>query len=59
MAKYSSERVSMIKQLGDFKVFGTFHLSPIGELVGYNQKLQPQEVVIEVVREVVGNSSCA
>jgi hypothetical protein len=59
MAKYSSERVSMIKQLGDLKVFGTYHLSPIGELVGYNEKFQPQEVVVEVVREVVGNSSCA
>jgi hypothetical protein len=34
-------------------------LSPIGELVGYNEKFQPQEVVVEVVREVVGNSSCA
>jgi hypothetical protein len=34
-------------------------LSPIGELVGYNEKFQPQEVVVEVVKEVVGNSSCA
>jgi hypothetical protein len=41
-----------------YKVFGTFHLSPIGELVGYNEKFQPQEVVIEVVRKVVGDSSC-
>jgi hypothetical protein len=38
MAKYSNERVFMIKLLGDLKVFGAFHLSPIGELVGYNEK---------------------
>jgi hypothetical protein len=36
----------MIKLLGDLKVFGTFHLSSIGELVGYNEKFQPQEVVV-------------
>jgi hypothetical protein len=42
MAKYSSERVFMIKLLGDLKVFGTFHLSSIGELVGYNEKFQAQ-----------------
>jgi hypothetical protein len=59
MAKYSNEKVFMIKLLGDLKVFGTFHLSPIGELVGYNEKFQPQEVVVEVVREVVGNFSYA
>jgi hypothetical protein len=39
MAKYSNERVFMIKFLGDLKVFGTFHLSQVGELVGYNEKL--------------------
>jgi len=44
----------MIEHLGDLKVFRTFHLSPIGELVGYNEKFQPQEVVVEVK-----NSSCA
>jgi hypothetical protein len=55
MAKYFSERMSMIEFLGDLKVFDTFHLSPIGKLVGYNEKFQPQEVVVEVV----GNSSCA
>jgi hypothetical protein len=55
MAKHSSERMSMIKLLGDLKFFGTFHLSPIGELVGYNEKFQLQEVVIEVVKD----SSCA
>ncbi len=59
MAKYSNEKVSMIELLRDLKVFGTFHLSPIGELVGYNEKFQPQEVVVKVVRKVVGNSSCA
>ncbi len=58
MAKYFSERMSMIELLGDLKVFDTFHLSPIGELVGYNEKFQPQEVVVEVVKEVVGDSSC-
>jgi len=57
MAKYSSEKMFMIKLLGDLKVFGIFHLSPIGELVGYNEKSQPQEV-IEVVREVVKVFSC-
>jgi hypothetical protein len=49
----------MIKFLGDLKFFGTFHLSPTRELVGYNEKIQPQEVVVEVVREVVEDSSCA
>jgi len=58
MAKYSSERVFMIELFGDLKVFGIFHLNPIGELVGYNEKFQPQEVVVEVVKEVVGDSSC-
>jgi hypothetical protein len=57
MAKYYSEKMFMIKLLGDLKVFGTFHLSPIGELVGYSEKFQPQEVV-EVVREVVRDFSC-
>jgi hypothetical protein len=55
MAKYYSERVSMIELLGDLKVFSTFHLSSIGELVGYNGKFQPQKVFVHVV----GNSSCA
>jgi len=59
MAKYSSERMSMIELLRDLKVFGILCLSPIGELVGCNEKFQPQEVVVEVVREVVGDSSCA
>jgi hypothetical protein len=45
MAKYSNERVFMIKLLGNLKGFGIFHLSPIGELVGYNEKFQPQEIV--------------
>jgi hypothetical protein len=58
MAKYSSEKMFMIEFLGDLKVFGTFHLSPIGELVGYNEKFQPQGVV-EVVREIVKDFSCA
>ncbi len=58
MAKYSNERVSTIKLLGDLKVFGNIHLNSIGELVGYNEKFQPQEVV-EVVKELVGDSSCA
>jgi hypothetical protein len=44
--------------LGDLKGFGTFHLIPIGELVGYNEKFQPQEVV-KVLKEVVGDSSSA
>jgi hypothetical protein len=59
MAKYFSERVSMFEFFGDLKVFGTFHLIPIGEFVGYNEKFQPQEVVVEVVKKVVGDSSCA
>jgi hypothetical protein len=48
----------MIELFGNLKVFGTFHLSPIGELVGYNEKFQLQKFVVEVVREV-GDSSCA
>ncbi len=59
MAKYSSERVFMIELFGDLKVFGIFHLNPIGELVGYNEKFQPQEVVVEVFKGVVGDSYCA
>jgi len=47
----------MIKLLGDLKVFGTFHLSPIGELVKCNEKFQPREVVVKVVKKVVGDSS--
>jgi hypothetical protein len=58
MAKYFSEKVSMIKLLGDLKVFGTFHLSPIREVVGYNEKFQPQEIIVEIVKEVVGNFLC-
>jgi len=50
MAKYSNERESTIKLLRDLKVFRTFHLSPIRELVGYNEKFQPQEVVVEVFK---------
>jgi hypothetical protein len=57
MAKYYSEKMFMIEFLGDLKVFGTFHLSPIGELVGYNEKFQPQEFA-EVVRKVVRIVSC-
>jgi len=49
----------MIKLLVNFKVFGTLHLKPIGELVGYNVKLQPQKVGVEVVTKLVGDSSCA
>jgi hypothetical protein len=39
MPKYSNEKMLMIELLGDLKVSGTFHLSPIRELVGYNEKL--------------------
>jgi hypothetical protein len=49
----------MIKLLVNLKVFGTLHLNPIGELVGYNEKLQPQKVSVEVVTKIVGDSSCA
>jgi hypothetical protein len=59
MAKYFNEKVSMVKLLKDLKVFSTFHLSTTKELVGYNEKIQPQEIIVEVVREVVGDSSCA
>jgi hypothetical protein len=59
MAKYYSEKMSMIELLGDLKVFGTVHLSPIEELVGYNEKFQPQKVVVEVFKEVIKNSSYA
>jgi hypothetical protein len=48
----------MIELLNNLKVFGAFHLNPIGEFVIYNEKFQPQEVVVEVVRKV-GDSSCA
>jgi hypothetical protein len=51
MAKYSSERMSvMIELLGDLKVFVTFHLSSMEELVGYNEKFQPQKVVVNYER---------
>jgi hypothetical protein len=38
MAKYSSEKMFMIELLGYLKVSNTFHLSPIWELVGYNER---------------------
>jgi hypothetical protein len=41
ITNYSNERVFMIKLLGNLKLFSIFHLSPIGELVGYNEKFQP------------------
>jgi hypothetical protein len=34
-------------------------LSPIGELAGYNEKFQPEEVVVEVVKKIVGDYFCA
>ncbi len=46
----------MFEFFRDLKVFGTFHLIPIRDLVGYNEKFQPQEVVAEVVKKVVENS---
>ncbi len=58
MPKYYIERMSMIKVLGDLTFFGTFHLSPIGELVEYNEKFQSQEVVVEFVKKI-GDFSCA
>ncbi len=51
--------MSMIKLLGNLKVFGTFHLGPIGELVGYNQNSNLMEVIVEVVTKVVRDYSCA
>jgi hypothetical protein len=50
MKKYSSQRMFMIELLRNLKFFGTFHLNSIGELVGYNEKFQPQEIV-EVVKK--------
>jgi len=44
----------MIKLLGNLKAFGIFYLSPIGELVGYNEKFQLEEVV-DVVKKIVGD----
>ncbi len=58
MAKYFSERVFMIELLGELNFFYTFHLSPNGELVRYNEKFQPQEVVVEVAKDVIGDSFC-
>jgi hypothetical protein len=57
MKKYSSSRVLMIELLRNLKVFCTFHLSPIRELVRYNEKFEPQEVVVEFVKEIVGDYS--
>jgi hypothetical protein len=31
-------------------------LNPIRDLVGSNEKFQPQKIVVKVVREVVGDS---
>jgi len=59
IAKYSSERVCMIELLNNLKVSGVFRLNPSGEFVRYNEKFQPQEVVVEVARKVVGDSPCA
>jgi hypothetical protein len=50
MEKYSNGRMSvMIKLLGNLRVFITFYLNPIKELVGYNEKFQLQKVVVEVI----------
>ncbi len=48
----------MIELLKNLKLFCTFHLNPIRELVRYNEKFQPQEVVVKFVKEIVGDS-CA
>jgi len=58
MKKYSSQRMFMIELLRNLKFLGTFHLNSIGELVGYNEKFQPQEIV-KVVKKIVGDYSCA
>jgi hypothetical protein len=47
-----------VKECLDLKFFDTFHLNPIGKLVGYNEKFQPQKVVVEVLKEVIGDFSC-
>ncbi len=60
---YSKKRILwqsiLVKECLDLKFFYTFHLSPIGKLVGYNEKFQPQKVVVEVLKEVIGDFSCA
>jgi hypothetical protein len=40
MANYSNDKLFMIKFFGNMKVFNTFHLSPIGRLVEYNEKFK-------------------
>ncbi len=35
----------IVSPLGDLKVIGTFHLSLVGELVSYNQKVRVQELL--------------
>jgi hypothetical protein len=58
MAKYSNEKVSMIEFLGNLKFFGTFHLNLIGELVGYSQNFQLQEVVVNIPHITYPHSMC-
>ncbi len=48
-----------VKECLDLKFFDTFHLSPIRKFVGYNEKFQPQKVVVEVLKEVIGDFSYA
>ncbi len=49
----------MIELLRNLKAFCIFHLNAIGELVGYDEKFQPQEVVVKVVKKNVGDYFCA
>jgi hypothetical protein len=43
----------MIELLNNLKVSGVFRLNPSGEFVRYNEKFQPQEVVVEVARKLL------
>jgi hypothetical protein len=46
IAKYSNEKVLRIKLFDDLKVSSSFHFGLVGEHVGYNEKVQVQEIVL-------------
>jgi len=47
IAKYSNEKVLRIKLFDDLKVSNNFHFGLVGEHVGYYEKVQVQEIVID------------
>ncbi len=47
IAKYSNEKVLRIQLFDDLKISSNFLFGLVGEHVGYNEKVQAQEIVID------------